>query len=183
MAPDAPRRRWSLRSAGAVTLARLAGLVAVAPATGCGPAAPPPPSSALLALGQSSGGDFRPFADGQDVQLQAGAQGGFHVWMSYRAAGMADGRGSLSRSAHRLSDDAWVLRSPALGVDLGAAAPPDPLPMFLCPSPVGIAVIDVPIVFEMALTDGAGRRTEAHVVLVPRCPDGQRAFCESICRG
>ncbi len=61
---------------------------------------------------------------------------------------------------------------------------PAPLPMFMCPSPVGLSVIDVPIVFEITVEDSAGQAS-AHgaVTLVPRCPDANRAFCEQICTG
>jgi hypothetical protein len=49
----------------------------------------------------------------------------------------------------------------------------------MCPSPIGIAVVDVPIVFQLRM---AGDVTQS-VTLVPHCPVEQRDFCNRICTG
>jgi hypothetical protein len=56
--------------------------------------------------------------------------------------------------------------------------------MFMCPSPIGISVVDVPIYFTLRLS-GAGDAdlARAAITLVPRCPDAQRDFCTRICTG
>ncbi len=56
--------------------------------------------------------------------------------------------------------------------------------MFMCPSPIGLSVIDRPIVFELAFhgEDGAALARQS-ITLVPRCPDGERDFCLRICTG
>ena len=77
-------------------------------------------------------------------------------------------------------------------VDLGDAGPgddgwwtaPSPIPMFMCPSPIGLSVVDVPIELTLRLL-GAGdaELARAAVTVTPRCPDAQRDFCERICTG
>ena len=64
---------------------------------------------------------------------------------------------------------------------------PAATPMFMCPSPVNIRVIDEAIRFEITLTD-ANNATVAHgqTTLVPRCPTSPPetfAFCQMICVG
>ncbi len=160
---------------------------------GCGaaPAPTPPSGPGQLTLGSllPDGSAVMPLPDGMDVTLVEGAQGGFHVWMDFRSHDVAPGELTLERTAHRLSDDQLVLRTKA---PLTVGAPdeagdwelPMPLPMFMCPSPVGLSVIDQPIVFRMRLLDGTGAEQAASdVTLVPHCPDGAREFCERICSG
>ena len=130
-------------------------------------------------------------ADGQDATLVAGAQGGFHVWLQYAVRGLPAGTVTLERTAHRASDGAVVLVYRG-DVDLGDAGPgddgwwtaPSPIPMFMCPSPIGLSVVDVPIELTLRLL-GAGdaELARAAVTVTPRCPDAQRDFCERICTG
>jgi len=159
--------------------------------------APPPhdpaspdalPAVSPLRLGAA---DHAALSDGQDVELVAGAQGGFHVWMTWAVGGMRPQALTLERTAHRLGDGKPVLRTSAT-VEIGAPgadgsfAPVDPIPMFMCPSPIGLSVIDQPIVFELRLADEHGATLAGGAVtLVPHCPaDGeQRDFCVRICSG
>src|SRR5690349_13232829 len=71
------------------------------------PPTPPPVVDAHLELLSPTA---MPYADAQDVTLVAGAQGGFHVWLSFRVEGLPAGTVAVARTAHRLSDDALVLR-------------------------------------------------------------------------
>lgn len=165
----------------AVLLAALAGC-------GGGGMMQPPPGDGNLTLGTiAADGSFAPLAEGQDATLVEGAQGGFHVWMKFRARDVPAGDATLYRTAHRLSDDKLVLRTQGVqtmgppGAD-GYWEVPAPLPMFMCPSPIGISVIDVPIVFEIAV-EGAGGRASGQVTLVPRCPSANADFCQRICTG
>ena len=167
-------------------------LILVTLLAGCGPSpAPngPVPDLAPAPTGQMS---VLMLTDGQDATLVEGAQGGFHVWMQYAVRGLPAGSVTLERSAHRVSDGAVVLVYRG-DVDLGAPAPddpdgwwtaPQPIPMFMCPSPIGISVVDVPIEFTLRLL-GAGdaELARAAITLVPRCPDAQRDFCTRICTG
>jgi hypothetical protein len=136
------------------------------------PLDPPPPAPSPTATLEILG-----VTDGQDVTLVAGAQGGFHVWLSYATSGMPAGAATLLRTANRVEDDALVLRMQ------GQAMPEatDPIPMFMCPSPIGLSVIDRPIRFRLEFTD---EKAAAEVTLTPHCPtDSSNAFCMRICTG
>jgi hypothetical protein len=148
---------------------------------GCAPRAPAA-APVTLALGtRAADGAFTPLADGTTVVLVEGAQGGFHVWMSWALGGATAPTATLERTAWRLSDDALVLRA-AGEIDLADQS--RPLPMFMCPSPVGLSVIDQPIVFRLRFSDDSGPLAAGEVTLVPRCPDGVQAdFCHRICSG
>ncbi len=163
---------------------------------GCSPAPappPPPPPSPMPIDGMPSIGEtltlgfvdddgaFVPYAAGQDVTLVEGAQGGFHVWMAYRYDGsVSDPAAKLSRGAQRLSDGQVVLRTSAEAVVLRQS---DPLPMFMCPSPIGLSVIDQPIVFSISLSHDDTPIASGTTTLVPRCPEANRDFCLRICTG
>jgi hypothetical protein len=156
----------------------------------CSGAAPPPPvSSVALVLGApTAAGGFAPLAAGQDVTLVEGAQGGFHVWMKYRARGMSAQPTELERTAHRASDGVVVLRTMSVA-DVGAPdadgwfESPDALPMFMCPTPIGISIVDQPITFELRFVDAGQTVVEQSIELVPRCPDAGRDLCQRICTG
>ena len=139
---------------------------------------PPPVGEAMLTLGQLDG-SFLPYVDGQDVTLVAGAQGGFHVWMSSQLD--HTGEAMLERTAHRVSDDALILRTTSVAELDGG--PAQPLPMFMCPAPVGISVIDQPIEYELRFSDDNGEIARGSVRLVPHCPTDQLEFCQRICSG
>ncbi len=163
----------------------LAGLLA-----GCGGAKPPPMGDAMLALGSAAvdGTGFLPL--GGDQTMVPGAQGGFHVWLKYRVAGMAPGKIKVHRESHRVSDDALVLLTDG-EQDVGTAGAdgwwelPMALPSFMCPTPIGINVIDEAIEFEVTLTTSDGAplaRSSAQATV--HCPSGdEAAFCAKICSG
>ena len=160
-------------------------------AVGCTPAAPPAPPPPVIAPtpGASAEMALLMLTDGQDDTLVEGAQGGFHVWMQYAVRDLPAGSVTLERTAHRVSDGAIVLRYRG-EVDVGAPdadgwwTAPAPIPMFMCPSPIGLSVVDVPIEFALRLLgDGDVELARAAITLVPRCPDGQRDFCTRICTG
>jgi hypothetical protein len=173
-------------------LARLAfaGVVAAALGLGgCG-GSTPPPGPATLTLGSAAydGSGFVPL-DG-DQTLVPGSQGGFHVWLKYRVSGMTAAQVHIHRESHRISDDALVLRADGTQ-DVGTPGPdgfwelPSPLPSFMCPTPIGISVVDQRIVFDVTLTatDGSTLATSSAEAIV-HCPTGdQQAFCLNICSG
>ncbi|MCS6799453.1 MAG: hypothetical protein NZ898_13170 [Myxococcota bacterium] len=72
---------------------RVAWLLA-AVAAGCGPATGPGRAVVEIGTGEIS---FEPLADGQDVPLVAGSQGGHHVWLSVRVHGLPSGRNVTMR--------------------------------------------------------------------------------------
>ncbi|MDB4969539.1 MAG: hypothetical protein JWN44_5228 [Myxococcales bacterium] len=177
-----------------------AALMLAAALSGChaAPTAPPAPrpleTPAQLALGAPAADGSSamvPFVDGQDAELVAGAQGGFHVWMQLALKDVPAGATiNLERTAHRLSDDAVVLRFDSSAV-VGELDPdgwfrsPTPFPMFMCPTPIGISVVDTPVVFQVRVSDesGATDLARAAVTLVPRCPESRRDLCARICTG
>jgi hypothetical protein len=174
-----------------VALLAFAGIVAAALGLGgCSGAHEPPPGSATLALGGTAtdGSGFVPL--GGDQTLIPGAQGGFHVWLKWRVQGMAPEKVHVHRESRRVSDDALVLLADGTQ-EVGAANVdgwwelPAALPSFMCPTPIGISVIDERIVFDVTLTtvDGAPlARSSAEATV--HCPAGdQNAFCLNICSG
>jgi hypothetical protein len=167
---------------------------------GCGGAsmvAPPPDGSsggAALVMGQlDAAGAFHQLADGTDVTLVEGAQGGFHVWMDFQAPSTPPMDATMLRTAHRLSDGALILRTqgPLNDMPLGGGGEswqlPAMVPMFMCPSPVGIAVIDTPVSFTIDLQGSDGSALgHGEVNLVAHCPTADPAsasFCSRICNG
>lgn len=148
----------------------------------CSSAPPPvPPVTASLTLGASDeAGAFVPYAAGQDVTLVEGAQGGFHVWMRYHFDGTVGAEAALERSARRVADGELVLRSM---VDVTMDRESQPLPMFMCPSPVGESVIEQPIDFELHFTADGRELADERITLVPHCPSENQDFCKRICTG
>jgi hypothetical protein len=170
---------------------------------GCGAPPPrathPPPSPTSspspsplpgieIALGApGDGGALAPLVDGQEVTMVAGAQGGFHVWLAYRLHDVPAGIFTVERDAERVSDGAVVLRyrdavEVAPGGD-GWFTPDAPIPMFMCPTPIGVSVVGVPIAYRLRLRDAGDHELgSAGITLVPRCPDSSSA-CARICSG
>jgi len=150
----------------------------------------PPPGDAMLALGSAEQDGSGFVALGGDATLVPGAQGGFHIWLKYRVEGMAPEKVKVHRESHRVSDDALVLLTDGTQ-DVGAPGPdgwwelPAALPSFMCPTPIGINVIDERIVFEVTLStmdDAPLAKSSAEATV--HCPDGdQAAFCAKICSG
>lgn len=192
------------------TLPRLAGLLlAAATASGCSTADPPGSTLGTIADPLNAGSAFVPLSAGQDVTLVEGAQGGFHVWMKFRV-GLSPRLVSMEKRAYRASDNQLVLLAytpVSIGSAPGAESPfgtvPAPggawelqpaTPMFMCPSPVGINVLDTPIRYQLTLLDKSPTQggaapmalAEMGVTLVPHCPSSPPdsvAFCRKICSG
>jgi hypothetical protein len=158
---------------------------------GCGGSGQPA-GSAMLTLGTAAtdGSGFE--ALGGDATLVPGAQGGFHIWLKYRISGMAPEAVKVHRESRRVSDDALVLLADG-SVDVGAPGPedggwwqlPQAQPSFMCPTPIGIGVIDERMVFEVTITTEAGAPlAKSSAEATVHCPDGdQAAFCAKICAG
>jgi hypothetical protein len=172
---------------------RLLSLVAAATALGCGgvhdkPPPPPPPATVTIGATALDGSGFQPM--GGDQTLVAGAQGGFHVWLKYRVAGMSPGTVRVHREVHRVSDQALILLTDGTQ-DVGAASPagywelPAALPSFMCPTPIGISVIDERVHFDLTLTaDDGSTLGHGSAEATVHCPAGDEApFCARICSG
>jgi hypothetical protein len=90
----------------------------------------------------------------------------------------------------RVSDDRLVLTA-MRQQDLGAAGDsgywevPAAIPAFMCPSPIGVQVRDLPmrLKLDMSTADGAPMATTTSD-FTPHCPDGdQAAHCQDSCSG
>lgn len=163
----------------------LSGLLAL----GCSPPKPQPTATLELGTVASDGTGFLPLTG--DQPLISGAQGGFHVWLKYRVTGMAPETVTVHREARRVSDHRLVLTTDGVQ-DVGVAGPdgswelPMALPSFMCPTPIGVQIMDQAILFdvEMKLDDGTVIKATAEAI--PHCPpdgDPQRDFCLRICNG
>jgi hypothetical protein len=154
---------------------------------GCGGSAPPPAASGLT-LGTTAADETGFYPLSGDQPLVPGAQGGFHVWLKYRVAGMAPGRVHVQRNARRVSDGALVLTTEGtqeIGTpsEAGYWELPQPVPSFMCPTPIGIQVMDEQIQFEVTVT-APNLSLTSTAVATPRCPQGDQAqFCAKICAG
>jgi hypothetical protein len=189
-------RRWQtragVREAGVMMMLVLLGGCSPPLPAHMGPPAPtsgsaPVPIVALTLGAPGDGGALDPLDDGQAVTLVAGAQGGFHVWLAYRLRDVSAGTFILERDATRVSDGAVVLRyrgDVAVTPDGDGSFTPDgPVPMFMCPTPIGLSILGVPVAYRLRLLDGDGHeRGSAGVTLVPRCPEDNSA-CPNICSG
>lgn len=166
------------------------------------PAEMPPdltPTAGTLTLGTIDVprfGDTRwvDLADDQMVQLVPGAQGGFHVWVLYRTQGIS-GRVQVFRIAERLPPDGSP-RQRVLTTSGFITIPtaelwqtPDPIPSFMCPTPIGVSVLSAPIEISVRITaadDANLTLAQAKVRLQEQCPpdtDPTHAFCLRICQG
>lgn len=154
-----------------------------------------PQGSAIVTLGTSEPrrtGDSRwvDLVDGQGVELAPGAQGGFHIWLHYRVQGAA-GPVVVKRSAVRVTRSG--ARDPVLNAQpsqmtflAGEVFQTEyPIPSFMCPTPLGVNVIDELIELRLRLETPAGVFLGERLArVVARCPpegDPQRAYCQMIC--
>lgn len=178
--------------AGAVAVAAAVALVAA----GCGgPARSSPDASAtpdaasdrlVLGTAAADGRGFAPFA--ADQVLVEGIQGGFHVWLKIRVTAMPPGIATLHRTLHRAADGQLLLDA-RTALQIGAAdgdtwEQPSPLPLFLCPTPPGVAIVDQGVQLEVALDDpAAGAPLTARAAFNVHCPDDARTSCLALCSG
>jgi hypothetical protein len=163
-------------------------------AGGCGAPVdlpPPPNGDASLALGgtDADGQGFVPLSG--DVTLVPGAQGGFHVWLKYRIAGMPPGPMRVRHGAVRVDDGRPVLVGQSRPVNLGtpdadgAWEAPTAAPAFMCPAPIGVRIDGALIRFRVELLDADDHPVvTGQAEATPHCPEGDQAtFCARICSG
>ena len=158
---------------------------------GCGPARDPdpPPGDVELVVGSApeTGMGFEAMPGA--ATLRPGAQGGFHVWVSYRVKG-GSGPFNAGHTVRRAADGKLLSRGERR-LELGAAGDDGwrqseaATPAFLCPTPLGLNAIDVDAVFEVTLFDErAAAVAKQQVTTKLECPSGDQAdFCRQICKG
>lgn len=138
-----------------------------------------------LELGGEDGGTFITFPS--RATATPGAQGGYHVPVMYKVTGQAQTSVTFEHRVTRLSDGVLVSKGTrTLNVDPVAAGQswftPGPVIIFICPTPVGVAVVDQQLHFEITATKSGEilGRTSGEAQF--GCPAGDN-FCASICAG
>jgi hypothetical protein len=122
------------------------------------------------------------------LELHPGAQGGFHVPVSYRV-GRSEPGATFEHRVRRVRDGVLVSRGTR---EFDVEAPSDggawtadfPVVVFLCPTPVGVNVVDEELTFEVTVTrEGGVLLGRGTAKAVARCPSANASFCNSICKG
>jgi hypothetical protein len=143
-------------------------------------------SDGTLRVGtRSSSGvdDFVTF--GAQVPLTPGAQGGYHVETRYQIVGQRLD-GVVFNHTVRLTDGGTLIsrgtRRFDVGDDGGDPWVSEIFPVFMCPTPVGVSVLNEQVTFEITATstDG-GFLGSANGTTRLHCDPG--AYCEVVCRG
>lgn len=150
-------------------------------ACGAEPDPPPLPPDATVELGRMEE-SFAPLADGVDLELIPGAQGGFHVEIALWVDGFDPSLTVEVLRDTRRDDTGDLVATTSFHSEIGEdGILSRAVPVFLCPAPVGISVADQPLEVRVKVSsDAVG---EAAVAFVPRCPSGDQAdFCDRICR-
>ena len=135
-----------------------------------------------LELAGEDGGAF-PF----QAQAVPGAQGGYHVPVMYKVNGVTERMVTFEHRVTRMSDGVLVSKGHrSLNIEPAAGSPSwmtdGPVIIFICPTPVGVGVVDQWLHFEITAVK-AGEvlgRTAGDAQF--GCPAGD-SFCASICAG
>ena len=135
-----------------------------------------------LELGGEDAGVFTVFP--AELQAIPGAQGGFHVGVMYRVTGKALAGVKFEHRVTRVRDGVLVSKGTRLlDVEPGVSwTTADPITIFICPTPVGVNVLNEELRFEVKALKNDGLLNEASANTTFRCPAGD-TFCTSICAG
>lgn len=168
----------------------------------CAPAATEPPPRAPLSLflgtvpAQQTGDNrWIDFINGGPAELVPGAQGGFHVWLLYRIGGNnVPQQVQVQRIADRIAQGGTRQRVLTVNTQLELPAQPlwespMPQPSFMCPTPLGVNILDAPVELEVHISEakqGGMLLCAARVLFQPVCPpptDPLHDRCLAICQG
>ncbi len=119
------------------------------------------------------------------LDLHQGAQGGFHAPVLFRVNGQVESGAIFTHRLTRSSDGVLVSKGArAFDVTGGAWVTASVVPLFLCPTPVGVNIVDQALTFELTVTRvGGAVLGRAKAMAVVHCPASAQAFCASICKG
>jgi hypothetical protein len=119
------------------------------------------------------------------IELHQGAQGGFHAPVLFRVNGQVESAAIFTHRLTRTSDGVLVSKGTrAFDVTGGAWATPSAVPLFLCPTPVGVNIVDQQLTFELTVSRASGVVLgRAKATAVVHCPASAQSFCASICKG
>lgn len=173
---------------------KTAWLLILAAACSGEPGEPPPPDvdpMMIVGAGPDDGSPgFISVDDDVQLTLHPGAQGGFHVYVNLRFATNME-KPLIQRDVRRVDTMELVSRSkhtaelePAPG-DAEGFDTKSSIPVFLCPSPVGIQVAEMPLVLEVTAgeTEDDPNPLEDTLRFTPVCPAEHEEFCRRICFG
>lgn len=120
------------------------------------------------------------------MQLVPGFQGGFHVPVMYRVKHHDGADLTFEHKVRRSSDGVLVSRGGRVFdvvSDGGTWTSDYEVTVFLCPTPVGITVMDEALTIEVRVVDDASKlKAVGTAQVVVHCPAGD-SFCQSICKG
>jgi hypothetical protein len=113
---------------------------------------------------------FEPLSDGQDVLLEAGAQGGWHLWLSVRAGGI--GPGTARIFVHAVPEG-WdgPEQERSWRAPLGPTGEPfsEGVGLVAVLSPAE-CLRDQPLRLDVTVADDHGTSARDSIVIVPRAP-------------
>lgn len=115
---------------------------------------------------------------------QSGAQGGFHVYLMYRLAEGGAGSITFSHQARLASNGTLVSRGSRtfdLGGPQSSWTSPEPVRVFMCPTPLGVDIVGQALTIEVTATDDSG--AELGVSKVQTTFTCSSEYCESTCKG
>ena len=165
---------------------RFGAVLAMAVLAGCNP---PDPGACELALGTAPEGGTGFSEMPLEAEMTPGGQGGFHVWLAYRIKNAPLGTVKAAHEVRRASDGKLLSRGERK-LDVGLAdgdgwwQSDTATPAFLCPTPLGVTVIDLPATVEVTLTDAQGATLDTQTVSTRLvCPAAQKDSCVRICTG
>ena len=147
------------------TGARLGATLALLGLAACGEAGPEA-LSVELGTGETR---FEPVTDGQEVPLVFGPQGGHHVFISFRAAGLPSGRAEMDLDVVPLGTVEPPPRAAPVRVILRETDEPGTFEYIGWPAilPGASCYVGVPLSCRLTLTSEEGAVATAEVVLVP----------------
>lgn len=123
-----------------------------------------------------------------DAFATPGSQGGFHVNVFYKLPEGGVGEVTFEHRVVRASDDKLVStgsRQWDLGLfRVSSWESPAPVNVFMCPTPVGVDVIDRELLFTVKAKDAMGRVLAAGTARATfRCGPNAGTYCTNICKG
>lgn len=123
-----------------------------------------------------------------DVNATPGSQGGFHINVLYKLPEGGVGTVTFEHRVVRAADDKLVSlgsREWDLGLfKVNSWSSPNPVNVFICPTPVGIDVIGKELLFTVKAKDSTGKTLASGTARATfRCGPNGGAFCDSICKG
>jgi hypothetical protein len=122
-----------------------------------------------------------------EVDLHPGAQGGYHVPLMYRVDGQTEPGATFDHRVTRVRDGVLVSKGSRV-YDVspdgtGSWSTGSAVVIFLCPTPVGVNVIDEALSFEVTMLRSPDVvLTRATAQAVVHCPAGASS-CQLICKG